>query len=189
MAACGRERGTEGALLKALACLVVFLMATSLPVETWLMANGVGEELANVVHAALLAAVSGALLVAVGPRESAPWPLLLCAGAACVLAFVPGWGRYVAWCAFTGIAEETLFCGVLFPCLCRAWGSSRGGMLVCATLFAVCHVTSALPLGWMLLRMVVAWPFSLTMFWLFRRTGRLWVPVLCHAITDVILFA
>lgn len=182
-----KDRVTSHPVALALGCLAAFLVLTSLPVADAFQRAGLSDMAALCAHAGILAAFSlGAF--AVCARHTNPIrPLLIIAGAALLVCAVPVCGTYLAWCTFTGLAEEVLFCGILYPCLCAA-SSDRTAPFATAALFAVCHVTSLLPVAGMLMRVVLAAVFSFCMVCLYRRTQRLWIPVLCHAAFDAVFF-
>lgn len=172
----------------AVACLGAFLVVTSLPVAAWLEGAGLSAGGANAVHAGLLAALMLGAAAWYGLLDGGRVGLLVMAGVAAPAAFAGPVGAYLSWCAFTGVAEEVLLCGILYPCLRSCGGSERRAWLGAAALFAACHVTGTLPMGWAVARVLFAGAFAWAMIWLARRTGRLWVPALCHAAFDAVFF-
>lgn len=186
--------------LVTVACLALFLLATSLPLAAWVEAAGTSAETAKAVHAGALALLAWGMRATCGTCDGCGgegsrggWrseaPLAVLGALALAGAFLPGVGAYLSWCAFTGLAEEQLLCGILWPCLRTALGQERSALLAASALFAACHLTSMLPLSWMLARVAFAAAFGICMVWLFRRTGRLWPCVLCHAAFDAAFFA
>ena len=171
----------------AVACLGTFLVVTSLPVAGWLEGVGLSADGARAAHAGLLAALALGAAAWYGLLDGGRAGLLVMAGTAALAAFAGPAGAYLSWCAFTGVAEEVLLCGILYPCL-RSCSGERRALLGAAAIFAACHLTGTLPVGWAAARVLFAGAFACGMIWLAQRTGRLWVPALCHAAFDTAFF-
>lgn len=171
----------------AVACLGAFLLVTSLPIPAWLEGAGLSADGARAAHADLLAVLMLGAAAWCGLLAGGRTGLLAMTAAAALAAFAGPAGAYLSWCAFTGVAEEVLLCGILYPCL-RSSGSERRAWLGAAAIFAACHFTGTLPVGWAVVRVLFAGAFACGMIWLARRTGRLWVPAACHALFDAAFF-
>ena len=174
----------------AVACLGTFLVVTSLPVAGWLEGVGLSADGARAAHAGLLAALAWGAAAWYGLLDGGRAGLLVMAGTAALAAFAGPAGAYLSWCTFTGVAEEVLLCGILYPCLRSrsGEGGERRALLGAAAIFAACHLTGTLPVGWAAARVLFAGAFACGMIWLAQRTGRLWVPALCHAAFDTAFF-
>ncbi len=182
----------------AVVCLAVFLAVTALPIEHELETLGMVRGVANALHAGLLAVLTCSMVAAVGTGRGQGRALLTLMLVGCAMggvACMPGVAHgvteacaYGAWCLFTGVAEEALLCGVLWPCMRTAFGDGRRALLSAAVIFAACHLGGDLPFLWTGARVGFAVPFGVCMVWLFRRTGYLWVPAVCHAVFDAVLF-
>lgn len=174
----------------AVACLGTFLVVTSLPVAGWLEGVGLSADGARAAHAGLLAALALGAAAWYGLLDGGRAGLLVMAGTAALAAFAGPAGAYLSWCTFTGVAEEVLLCGILYPCLRSrsGEGGERRALLGAAAIFAACHLTGTLPVDWAAARVLFAGAFACGMIWLAQRTGRLWVPALCHAAFDTAFF-
>ncbi len=181
----GRKRIESGTAAFAVASLLLFIGVSSLPLEPW-----TSTVLAAAVAIALYLIWAWRTERRLPVRELGPLVALALFGALLVPAGEGDMGAYLSWCLFTGIAEETLFCGVLFPCIESAGAAKtpRQAMLLTAALFAVCHISYVGGIGLTLGRMAFAFPFSLGMLWLYRRFGQLWPPIVAHAAFDGIVF-
>lgn len=172
----------------AVICLAAFLALSSLPLPAWLGPAGLGEDAAQAVHAGTLAVLSLAMLRICRSTQGQMRALMLIGVIAAGMAFAPFAGFYLSWCLFTGLAEETLLCGTLLPCCSTLFSTERNALMAAASLFAICHVTQNLALAWALARIAFAFAFGICMMALYRKTRKLWMPVLCHAAFDAVFF-
>lgn len=86
---------------------------------------------------------------------------------------------------FAPVAEEIFFRGMLFQALRRHLGVWAGA-IVSAGAFSLSHVNWGSPLQANLLVFVVIFPLGVFLAWLFHRRGTLVVPILVHAIFNLI---
>jgi len=98
--------------------------------------------------------------------------------------------------ATVGIAEETLFRGVLLAILVEAWGRTRTGALravvATAAVFAVLHSTAAfagVEIGYVLANLVAAFVSGAFYAALVLRFRTIWPVVVIHAVTNAVVLA
>lgn len=86
---------------------------------------------------------------------------------------------------FAPVAEEIFFRGMLFQALRRHRGFWAGA-LVSAAAFALAHVNWGAPPQANVLVFVIIFPLGVFLAWLFHRRGTIVVPVIVHAVFNVI---
>ncbi len=100
---------------------------------------------------------------------------------------------FAAFCISTGIAEEAVFCGVIYKLLAKAGATNRmhsplRAAALTATLFGLAHLSFALGPAIAALKVLQAALFSFCMLSLYRLAKNLWVPMLAHAAFDAWYF-
>jgi membrane protease YdiL (CAAX protease family) len=139
------------------------------------------------------------------------WIVRLCAGALivaavsgvlAVVAFRLGWLRFDPWAfrelldfhdlegmwryallalVWAPLVEELIYRGLAYPALASALGR-RAAVFLSGPLFYLLHLVYGWP--WFLLHYVAAgWILA----WAFARRGRLWVPVVLHALGNALI--
>lgn len=102
-----------------------------------------------------------------------------------------GWAAtvpaYLAFCLLTGVFEEGVFCGVIYPCLTVKDSPLRSAIFA-AMLFGLAHLTFANGLALCLLKVVQAALFSFCMVGLYAWTQHLVIPMMVHAAFDAVYF-